>query len=431
MKAEAMRTEKLSRLRRRSRREAGSLMLFFVAAVGVMLAFMGLAFDASYFYYYKRRMQTAADAAAIAGAQELMRQNSAAVTTSARNDSSMNSFAHGSSGIDVAVYNPPISGTKVGNTSFVEVVITQDRPTWFMRILRRNTATIKARAVAGLVGADGCVYALNRDTSNVNNGFFANGTTNSTFGCGIRSNAHFRTVGGGCVITPSASYTGNYTNSSSADSDCGPGSISAAVPVVDPIAGRYPAPATSPCTYNSVQRYNTGTSVTLSPGVYCGGIDLGGSLASATFLPGRYVLVGGGLTIGSGVAATGTGVTFYNTFATGRPYQEIRITSSSTVSFSAPTTGADKAMLFWQNPLVNWSSNNGSIITGGSNSVFEGILYFPTTDLTYSGNSSSTNPTGGYTSLIGYNIKIAGTSQINADYSVLGGNPIQMSAFAE
>ena len=53
----------------RSRRQAGSLMLFFVAALGLMLAFMGLAFDASYMYYYKRRMQTAADAGALGAAQ--------------------------------------------------------------------------------------------------------------------------------------------------------------------------------------------------------------------------------------------------------------------------------------------------------------------------------------------------------------------------
>ena len=36
-----------------------------------IVAFMGLAFDSSYFYYEKRRVQTAADAGALAGAQEL------------------------------------------------------------------------------------------------------------------------------------------------------------------------------------------------------------------------------------------------------------------------------------------------------------------------------------------------------------------------
>jgi len=34
--------------------------------------------------------------------------------------------------------------------------------------------------------------------------------------------------------------------------------------------------------------------------------------------------------------------------------------------------------------------------------------------------------------LVGYNVKIAGTAQINADYSTLGGsNPLQDALFAE
>ena len=49
-----------------------------------------------------------------------------------------------------------------------------------------------------------------------------------------------------------------------------------------------------------------------------------------------------------------------------------------------------------------WSASNGSTIAGAANSVYDGILYFPTTDLTYSGNSStSSTGTDGYTMLIG------------------------------
>jgi len=55
-------------------------------------------------------------------------------------------------------------------------------------------------------------------------------------------------------------------------------------------------------------------------------------------------------------------------------------------------------------------------------------VYFPTTDLTYAGNSSTT----GYTVLVAYNIKISGNAQVNANYGVLGGiSPLQMAGFAE
>lgn len=398
-----------------------------------IVAFMGLAFDSSYFYYEKRRMQTAADAGALAGAQELMRSSSSTVTAAARKDTSLNRYTHQVNSVDVTVNHPPASGSHVGNNNYVEVIVSRPRPTWFIRMFGVSSANVRARAVAGLTDAAGCVYALNRDTSNQNNGIFANGTTNSTFACGVYSNANFRAVGGGCVVAPTASYSGAYSNSSSSDSNCGPEEVGHGVPSADPLAGRYTIPATSPCTYNNFKQ-TSGSAVTLTPGIYCGGIEIGGSVPSATFTAGSYVLVGGGLKIGSGAAATGTGVTFFNTYPGTQmnKYEGITINTSGTVNFSAPTTGTYKALLFYQDPRVVWASNNGSTITASSTSVFEGILYFPTTDLIYSGNSSSSSSSSGYTVLIGYNIKIAGNAQVNADYSSLGGSsPLQMAGFAE
>ena len=141
----------------------------------------------------------------------------------------------------------------------------------------------------------------------------------------------------------------------------------------------------------------------------------------------------GGLKIGSGGSATGTGVTFFNTYETNtNGYVPMTISTTGDVRFSAPTSGANKALLFWQDPRVPWAANNGSVVTASSTSSFEGILYFPTTDLTYGGNSSSTSPTGGYTILISYNLEVKGNSQVNADFSALGGtSPIQVAAFAE
>ena len=139
--------------------------------------------------------------------------------------------------------------------------------------------------------------------------------------------------------------------------------------------------------------------------------------------------------IGSGVSATGTGVTFFNTYPGTQmnKYDALTINTSGTVSFTAPTTGTYKALLFYQDPRVTWASNNGSTITASSTSQFQGILYFPSTDLTYAGNSSSSSSSSGYTVLIGYNIKIAGNAQVNADYSSLDGghSPLQMAGFAE
>jgi hypothetical protein len=94
--------------------------------------------------------------------------------------------------------------------------------------------------------------------------------------------------------------------------------------------------------------------------------------------------------------------------------------------------GVNKALLFYQDPTIAWASNNGSTITSGPGGKFEGIIYFPTTDLTYSGSSTTSFGTSGYTILVAYNLKISGNAQVNADFSSLGGkSPFQMAAFAE
>jgi hypothetical protein len=139
--------------------------------------------------------------------------------------------------------------------------------------------------------------------------------------------------------------------------------------------------------------------------------------------------------VNGGVNITGAGVTFFNTYpgTQANKYDGIGINGSGTVTLSAPTSGSFKGLLFYQDPRVSWSANNGSTIGGGASSVYQGILYFPSTDLTYSGNSTS-QPGGvsGYTMLIGYNITINGSASINSDYSALGGtSPFQDAVFAE
>jgi hypothetical protein len=79
----------------------------------------------------------------------------------------------------------------------------------------------------------------------------------------------------------------------------------------DPLAYLAP-PATAPytCDYTN---YSASSGTTLSPGVYCGGINVGNS--TYTLNSGNYILVGGGLTTQSTNShISGTGVFFYNTF---------------------------------------------------------------------------------------------------------------------
>jgi hypothetical protein len=415
--------------------ERGSMLLLGALTIAVLMAFAGMALDATYMYFHKRTMQTAADAGAYAGALELLRGNTD-VTTAADQDTSLNGFTNGTSNVTVTVNNPPQSGSEAGNSDFVEVIIAHPQPTWFMRVLKFDSVNVKARAVAGVSNTgSGCVYALNQDTSNQNNGFFVNGTTNSSFSCGVYSNANFRAVGGACVVTPTVSYSGTYTNQNGSG-NCGPTGIGKGVPIDDPLHDKYTMPdaSSTSCTAHNF-RVTTGTTVYISPGTYCGGITITGTVQNVVFESGTYVLDGGGLQINGGVNVSGDGVTFFNTYpgTLTNQYGGIDIEGTGTVNLSAPTSGDYAGLLFYQDPTVPWSASNGSIIAGGASSTYDGILYFPTTDLQYAGNSSSqADGTDGYTILVGYNIMINGTAQINADYSALGGkSPLQNAVFAE
>src|SRR5690348_8414335 len=99
--------------------EKGSILMFGALTMFVVIAFAGLALDASYMYFHKRAMQTAADAGAYSGALELLRGNTN-VTAAAKADTALNGFTDGSGNVTVTVNAPPTSGSKTGNTGFVE-----------------------------------------------------------------------------------------------------------------------------------------------------------------------------------------------------------------------------------------------------------------------------------------------------------------------
>ena len=168
--------------------------------------------------------------------------------------------------------------------------------------------------------------------------------------------------------------------------------------------------------------------VTLQPGKYYGGIKITGN-ANVTFSPGTYVLAGGGLTVTGNSTLKGTGVTFYDTSATGYAYAPIDLTGNETANLTAPTSGTYEGFLFFQDPSIAVGSA-GATIVGNSSSTFDGIVYLPTTTLTYVGNSSGS----GYTILVAYDISITGNSSftIGNNYSSLAnGSPIKSSALYE
>ena len=146
----------------------------------------------------------------------------------------------------------------------------------------------------------------------------------------------------------------------------------------------------------------------LSPGVYCGGISISG-LSDVTFLPGTYVLNGGGLTITSAnVVVSGAGVTFYNTSDATHTYAPISVTGNGQVTLTAPTSGSLANVLFFQDRSITSSSTN--VISGGSTNVFSGVMYFKNSPASFAGNSVSSS-----VSIVADTVSFTGTSVVTGN----------------
>jgi len=123
----------------------------------------------------------------------------------------------------------------------------------------------------------------------------------------------------------------------------------------------------------------------------------------------------------------GTGVTFYNTASGSNAYKPVSISGGTIGTLSAPTSGPMEAMLFFQDRAIRSSQTN--TISGGSTLNLAGAVYFLTTPLNFSGNSSGD---ADYTILVASLITFTGASRLNADYgSLQNGDPITRVALAE
>jgi len=404
-------------VRQRRKKQAGYVLITGGILAILLFAFMGLAVDTGYFQWMKRRMQSAADAAAIAAVRELQVQSGKQVSAG-QYDSSLNGFTNGTNNVTVTINVPPASGTYAGNNSSAEVIISQPLPTYFMGILGFSKITVAARAVGTLGPGSACIYALDPAVSKA---LVASGSANINAQCGIivdsSSNDALDTSGSACVSGSSIEVVGDYSNSSS----CGPSPTpqTGIQSQPDPLAN-VAAPTVGACNFTGW--HNAGT--VLNPGVYCGGINLSGG-ATATFNSGTYILLGGGLNISGGSNGTGTGVTFYNTGNSTYAYRPIVVSGTSTTSFSAPTSGSLAGMLFFQDRSFSNTSQN--TVSGGSTTIFQGALYFPSTPLVYSGGSVAAH--AAYTIIVANTINFSGGSYLNNDYSTLsGGSPIKGSS---
>lgn len=406
----------------RGEKQAGQALVFSAFLLTALLGFMGLGIDVAQLRVVQREAQLAADSAAIAGSAELLYGD---VTTGAQGDAALNGFTNGTGGATVTVNNPPLTGPHTGNAKYVEVIVAQSQPTFFAKIFGITSEPVSARAVATQTSGPACIYALDPSASNSYN---ASGGAVIKAQCGLvvdSNNADaYVDSGGACSDFTSIGIVGGIQQNM-CSTPASP--TTGIIPDPNPLAYlNSETPSVGACNYTNFNKSGSNSSTT-SQGVYCGGITVSGGY-TLTLNPGTYILNGGGLNISGGSTLSGNGVMFYNTSSSGHSFGSIQLSGGNNTTLYAPTTGEYAGILIFQDPTASSSVTNA--VSGGTTSIIQGALYFPTQTLNYSGGSSTS---AAYTIVVADKINISGSANFGDNYTSLPGgvSPIANAVLVE
>jgi hypothetical protein len=164
---------------------------------------------------------------------------------------------------------------------------------------------------------------------------------------------------------------------------------------------------------HQLQRLGNQT-LTLQPGVYCGGMNFSGPL-NITFAPGLYIIKDGVISE-SGGTFTGNGVTFFLTGAGAG----IQLSGQANWRIVAPTGRSMPGFAIFLEPDgPTGVAATTSTLSGQAELYFEGIVYLPRQRVTVTGSATAFAPSP-YTSYIGDTLRFVGNGEliINNDTTV-------------
>jgi hypothetical protein len=142
------------------RDEQGNILVLLAICMTVLIGFMGMGVDVGMLYRSRQKVQIAADAAAVAAAVDYEYNSSIAhAELAGKAASATNGFTDGSNGITVTINTPPTSGPSLG-TGYFEAIVQSPNQAMFTRALGFSNFNVSARAVAGVIVGDACIWAL-------------------------------------------------------------------------------------------------------------------------------------------------------------------------------------------------------------------------------------------------------------------------------
>lgn len=382
----------------------------------VLFGFAALAVDVGYWEVLRNRAQAAADQSALAAAMAMAvggTQGSGQLSKQALAVAGSMGVVNGANGVTVTENSPPTQGAYAGNASAVEVIVTITARRFLSAAFLSTSPVLSARGVALANGTPTCVLALATGGKGVQSA--GNGDINLS-GCDLDVNSSANNAlflqGSGNVTAMDVNIVGNYVAGGASRVYASGGSINTSAPATaDPYSGYsvssvvsgYPSP-TCTTTISSSGQVTLPNRSPASPYVICGTASHSTwNIPSGTIKPGVYVLDGLGISVGSNVSLTASGVTFIflqQAWQTGS-ITYFSIGGGSNVTWSAPSTGGTAGLGFWVDSAAAAGSDT---FTGGSTTTLTGAIYAPNDTISYYGNAT-----------------LKGCTQVVAKYIVLQG----------
>jgi hypothetical protein len=447
-------------------KDSGQVLVITALCLVVLLGFLGLATDVGYLRFMKQESQKAADAAAMAGAMEIV--NGGDPTTAAQYDAALNGFTHGTDGVSIAVNNPPLSGPNTGESAYVEVIVQDNVPTLFMKVLGRNSGGVAARAVAALTSGPNCIYSLDPgDGTLPPGGGKYKEETGFKMSPGAKDGIGYEMdVDCGIVVNSNVPESGKKPAVDLGDNILVPTSFGIRDPggcvgcgdmdyyhfadlVADPLA-YLPTPVpTGSCLDDPMitEPDPEGDVIFLPPGNYCNGITIGnaidGTLQPDVQMSGTYYITGGEFFVDTPKTENEDDTRNHHVNLFGDEVF-IYIASNATIKMgggngkfnnsygglNAPTSGTYAGILMFQDRATPYYKAD---ISSGHGDGFSGALYFPGCKLSLR-NSNPNNAQ--YVIMVAWQLEfyrdMVTVGSIGADYSSLvNGSPIHSVALVE
>jgi Flp pilus assembly protein TadG len=402
-------------LRLRDSRRGGVATMMGVATP-VLVGFMALAIDTTYWETAKLRMQAATDQAAQGAGRAY--KSGGSVTGEAAAVLAANGYVNGVGNVSVAVAQPPTAGAYAGNPHAIAVTLTQPQRNIFSSVLGVSAPVLTATSVTApptSPGGGACIIALGTtgETVTINGSNLIDTQFCNFYNNSVDAGAT-RLVGGGTLKALNAYLVGDWTGSGFFLT--GKSMQRGVSPVADPYAERGLPVVPNRCDANNANHNSSATYSAKADGffVFCKGLKLVANSQTLTLNPGVYVIAGDQFTINSGWTINATNATIYFTRSSAGDYAELKVNGGNAMNLTPPTTGITRGIAVLVDPATPASIG---IDFGGSTTLnVTGAIYAANSKITISGN----NGASGCTQVVARAIETNGNNTFKHDCGGVG-----------